>query len=114
MATSSHIRQPNDVDFQLGSGDRTRPRHTDKPFFVRVQNNDLLGLAQRAMTGSGGRCGKYGTLHRRRAAAVGKYMPKVISSEHALASMVSPTRMIDVNNPAAGRGVGTLREREGL
>lgn len=55
---------------------RTRTRQTAKPFFVRVQNNDLRGLGDRHSTDSGGRFGRAGTAVSCVAAEVGKYMAR--------------------------------------
>lgn len=58
----------------------TLTRHTVKPLFVRVQKRVLVGLGNKAITGSGGRCGNDGSVDNWRAVVVGKYMVSSWSS----------------------------------
>jgi hypothetical protein len=53
---------------------RTLTRQTVMPFLVSVQKRDLRGLEIRESTGSGGILGSGGTVQRRFADDVGKYI----------------------------------------
>ena len=53
---------------------RTLARHIAIPFLVKVQNRDFVELGQSAITGSGRKFGRDGSVESLRAVEVGKYM----------------------------------------